>query len=481
LATIDAFIAASRFGMGARPGELAQLSGDPRGALRAQLASPNPPVTLAGLPSSADALGELADLLKARRDDKRTRADAGAPPPVSPVAGSARSISLDGSEAVDAKTARSPERVAIRKSYLADAAARTMSAATSDSPFVERLVRFWSNHFTVSISRPVVAGLVGPFEREAIRPNVTGRFGDLLAAATFHPAMLIYLDNARSIGPNSTIGLRRDRGINENHARELLELHTLGVAGGYGQGDVEALARILSGWTVLPDGFGLLQGKAPTGARFEARMHEPGAKTLLGQAIAEGGADEATGALAMLARHPATARHVADKLARHFIADEPPPVAVERIAATFLASDGDLSAVSQCLIDQPEAWVQSLPKARSADDYVIAALRATEAPAPDPEKLVRSLFLLGQGPFAAPSPAGWGDRLADWISPEALMRRIAWARIVADKLNGLYAASDLIEASLGPVADGALRQQIASAGSPDDLLLLLASPAFQRR
>ena len=238
-----------------------------------------------------------------------------------------------------------------------------MQLATEES-FRERLVHFWTNHFAVSADKPQVLALAGTLENEAIRPHVAGRFADMLTAVESHPAMILYLDNQASIGPGSQLAQRRSRrssagdrklGINENLAREILELHTLGVDGGYTQQDVTTFARALTGWSIGTDRF---PGGGELGKfAFHDAAHEPGAKTIMGTRYGQSGVAQPRAVLTDLAKHPATARHVATKLARHFIADEPPPDAVERIAKAFRDSDGDLPTVHRAVLDTPEAWV----------------------------------------------------------------------------------------------------------------------------
>ncbi|MBL8157578.1 MAG: DUF1800 domain-containing protein, partial [Anaerolineae bacterium] len=228
------------------------------------------------------------------------------------------------------------------------------------APFLERLVWFWSNHFTISVLKQRMIFVAGGYEREAIRPNVLGRFEDLLIATVRHPAMLLYLDNAFSIGPDSPAGRFTGRGLNENHAREILELHTLGVNGGYTQTDVIELARVLTGWSVDRQGT-----DNDNGFKFFPNRHQPGTKTLLGKTYAEAGEAEGRQALIELARHPSTARHIATKLARHFIADEPPPQAVARLERVFRDTGGDLKAMAIAIVDEPAAWQPSLTKMRT--------------------------------------------------------------------------------------------------------------------
>ncbi len=442
MSTVDAVIAANRFGFGAGPGELAGIAGDPRGWLTGQLgAAPSRPDALAPTGPSAE---RVRRFLEARED---------------------------GTEAVG-RLLRSEMRDAFR----VDAAARTRAAIESDTPYVERLVQFWSNHFTVSAVKPVVLGVVGPYEAEAIRPHVTGRFTDMLKAVTRHPAMLAYLDNLASIGPNSRAGRRRGGGLNENLAREILELHTLGVDGGYTQDDVRSFAEMLTGWSIAR-----LRDRDPGRFRFHPAAHEPGDKVLLGVRYRESGEAEADAALDALARHPSTARHVATKLVRHFVADEPPAAAVEHLANVFLSSGGDLRRVSEAVVELPDAWAEPLPKVRAPNDMVIAALRALQVPVDD-EKLVGSLHLLNQAPFRAPSPAGWPDTAADWLGPEALMQRTDWAVAVGDRVGRAVDPRRLAEQTIGPVASGSTMFLIDGAPSAaDGVAMTFLSPEFQRR
>ena len=453
MSTRDAFIAVQRFGLGPKPGELERAAADPRGWLKRQLgpAGGTPPAAFAALPPAAERMG---DLLRARRDR-----------------------GIPGVQALI--------RESFRQTYRHEAAARLTVQATTDAPFRERLVAFWSNHFTVSVQRPVVLGTAGAFEREAIRPYVTARFVYMLEAVARHPAMLVYLDNGQSFGPDSTIGLRQHRGLNENLAREMLELHTLGVDGGYTQADVTEFAKILTGWTITPPRF-LGAGEF----RFFPQVHEPGPKTLLGVRYDEAGAMEAEAAFHALARHPATARHIATKLARHFIADVPPAAAVERLARVFRDTDGDLGAVSAALIDEPEAWAHPLPKVKTPNEFVVAAARAVGAFDPRHDEgdampgraMLAGVRRLGQAPFNAPSPAGWPDTAGDWISPESVLRRADWAMALAQRVAGTHAPERLFAETIAPVAAKATAETVARAPSRADAIgLVLASAEFQRR
>jgi uncharacterized protein (DUF1800 family) len=438
----SALIAATRLGFAARADDLATIGRDPRGWALAQLARRAPPLP-GDLPGAAVMAAAEFEFRRDKRDDPDAKRDF---------------------------------NQRIKTVYLAEIAARTNAAATSDAPLLERLCHFWSNHFTVSIQRPAIHGLAAAFEREAIRPHVTGRFADMLLAVARHPAMLLYLDNAQSIGPDSPVGLKRNKGLNENLGRELLELHTLGVDGGYTQPDVEALARILTGWSVAR-----LDEPQPGGFRFRPMVHEPGAKALLGRSYAESGYGEGEAALLALAAHPATARHVAVKLARHFIADQPPKDSVERIARGFRDSGGDLHRVTAAVVTEDALWRQPFVKLRTPGEMVIAACRVTGF-SPPPEMLVGSLRLLDQMPFAAPSPAGWPDAAAEWVSPEAVLRRAEWCQSFAKRLPDPSDPLELAAASYGDALPEETLQAIRRAPSRRiGVALLLASPHFQRR
>ncbi|HVI90877.1 MAG TPA: DUF1800 domain-containing protein, partial [Dongiaceae bacterium] len=349
----DAAFAAQRFGLGPKPGDLARIGNDPRGWLLSQItADPPRPTAFASLPPVTERIAALAAFRQAQRQNKQNNA-----------AGTANSA--DDKAAKEAKPADGAG-ANLRQMYIDDVAARCVAAIASDAPLVERLVQFWSNHFTVSAQRPVVAPLALTFETEAIRPHIFGKFEDMLLASTRHPAMLLYLDNAQSVGPMSRVGAQRDKGLNENFARELMELHTLGVDGGYTQNDVREVAKVLTGWTISglgparqpqrPAMFGqAVFGKRAAnkwadtgnddtgnGFRFLPIAHEPGDKTVLGKTYREAGAQEGQELLRDLARSPATAHHIATKFARHFIADDPSVAVVAALAKVYLDTGGDL-------------------------------------------------------------------------------------------------------------------------------------------
>ncbi|HVX05073.1 MAG TPA: DUF1800 family protein, partial [Rhodanobacteraceae bacterium] len=316
----DVTAAVNRFGLGARPGELAGIH-DPREWLMSQLArGADGGSAFAGLPSSLDYLREEARLLMTRREfmqgGRGRRAFLTGDMPLASQENEANAAAL--------KQALKPFRQETRKELLAEAAARYRIATTTDTPFVERLVHFWSNHFAVSVDKRAAQLFAAPMEREAIRPHVTGRFADLLLAVETHPAMLLYLDNARSVGPDSAMGRRiaarlarkgdmaegKAGGLNENLGREAMELHTVGVNAGYTQNDVTEFSRALTGWSVpYPRDFA--NGKQPQSAFvFRANAHEPGARRVMGRMFPDGGFEQGKSILEFLARQPATARHL---------------------------------------------------------------------------------------------------------------------------------------------------------------------------
>ncbi len=473
----DPTFAESRFGLGPR-GEGASAAGDPRGWAEAQIGRFQP--TLAGLPTRATIATELADYVEVRR---AARAEAKQAAPAAAMMNQAAMPKLGADPEV--KTARR----AARDSYAALVGARIDSALTTPTPFLERLVHFWANHFAVSAQKITTLGFAGLLEMEAIRPHVTGRFGDMLLAVERHPAILFYLDQAQSIGPNSPLGTRaaargNNRGLNENLAREILELHTLGVRTGYGQSDVTEFARALTGWTVAGVGRGpgarFVNG-GPGDFAFSEALHEPGARTILGQHYGDGGEDQARRVLAALAVHPATARHLATKLARHFAADDPPPAMIARLEQAFLTSKGDLPTVYRALLASPEAWTATTPKFRNPWDWSVASLRAVGTTSVEPMFAVDLMKQLGQPVWMAPSPAGWDDDAASWAGPDALVRRVEAAQRIAERAREKDARR-LAPTLLGSRLSERTATAIARAESPvTGLALLLASPEMLRR
>ncbi len=466
-------IATGRFGFGARPGELATAAADPRGWLLAQLARRAPAAAeLDGLAPGAEILGRF---LAAREERAAARrAAARGSDPVQPLVNNVRE--------------------ALLPHYLAQAAARTRIALSSPASFRERLVQFWTNHFAVSVDKPICLGTAGALENEAIRPHVCGRFVDLLLAVETHPAMITYLDNQQSVGPNSELGERANRrrafgagapkakaGLNENLAREILELHTLGVDGGYTQADVTTFAAVLTGWSI-GGGTGRLAQGAPGSFQFRAALHEPGAKSVLGRRYAEAGFGQGEALLRDLAAQPATAQHLAVKLARHFVADEPPPALVERLARAYRTSDGDLPAVYAALVGWDGAWAPAPQKFKTPAEFVYSSLRALEVVPREPKALLAGFEVLGQRHYSPGSPAGWPDRAQDWDGADALMKRIEWSVALADRVGESHSALATLDATLGPRAGEHTRTALTRAASGSQALaLMLMSPEFQRR
>lgn len=462
MAEQDTRIAWHRFGLGPRLDEAPPA--DPRAWLERQIVAydPAPPPIAAAARSPAIA-AQIFALIEERQQARQEAR----------LVGEARAMPAN---AVGPASRR----------HLIDAiGARGAAALSTDTPFAERLVHFWANHFAVSADKQRMIALTGAFEFEAIRPHVMGRFAAMVQAVERHPAMLIFLDQAQSVGPGSPAAQRaaangRKRGLNENLAREIMELHTLGVRTGYSQGDVTELARALTGWTVG----GLGQGRATEPGRFvfARQVHEPGERRILGKSFAAGEEDQGAAMLDMLAAHPATARHIATKLARHFAGDAPPPAMVARMEAAFTRSGGDLPTVYRALIASPEVWVPQPLKFRSPWDWTIAVLRASgvrEFPGPALSGMQQQL---GQPVWKPGSPAGWDDTDATWAAPDALMRRVEAAERLASRaqsatLDARVLARDQFPGSTSPTVEAVARAE----SPPQALALLFASPDFMRR
>jgi uncharacterized protein (DUF1800 family) len=466
---LGAAIAANRFGLGARPGELDVVARGPEAWLMKQLKAPPPVLAGEGLEPSSETLVKVLELRKQKQD--------GAP----------------GDQAQKAAVLKLP--AVYRPVYIDEVYARFSHSVATDRPFLERLTQFWTNHFAVSVDKIAVLGLAGAMEREAIRPHVTGHFSDLLLAVEKHPAMLLYLDNAASIGPNSRaarlVGRRgkgRKVGINENLAREILELHTLGVNGGYSQADVTTFAQAISGWSIGGQGNSrrLTKLKADNGTpgefHFREAFHEPGAKKLLDRSYGDDGVRQGEAILRDLATARETARHISTKLARHFIADDPPPAAVNRIARAWLESRAHLPTVYEALVESPEAWQQPLAKYKTPADYIYSSYRALGIPMREKRRALQAFETLGQRNLMPGSPAGWPDRSADWDGSSGLLKRVAWADVVAQRMGAARNAGELAGQLLGATLSGDTAKAIARAASgAQALTLLLASPEFMRR
>lgn len=474
-------IALNRFGLGARPDD---RIGDPRAWLTGQLGGyVARPAALAPTATTAEAAGVIA-----RFQDDRTRQRRAAR-----QRGSASGDTMESSgtaRAMPGKAGRSP----LRQEYGRDVngflkaaiQARINAALVTDTPFTERLVYFWSNHFAVSSRNAVGRALAGSYEVDAIRPHVLGNFRDLLRSAEQHPAMLFYLNQTRSVGPDSPAGRRGGRGkkslgLNENLAREIMELHTVGVRSGYTQDDVIEFARALTGWTT-PDLAPSSIAGAPGSFGFDPERHQPGPRTLLGKVYADGGVKQGEAMLDDLARHPATARHIATKLTRHFAGSPEPVAMVNRLAAAFTRSDGDLSAVYRALIESPEAWAERPLRFRMPWEWAIATLRASGMRQMEARESSELMSQLGQPTWRPPQPSGWDDDDATWASPDGLMRRVEAAERLAsaktDPVDARKLAAVLYPGAVSP----ATMQAIERAETPaQGLALLFLSPEMMRR
>ena len=470
-----AALALHRFGLGPRAGSIETIASDPQGALIAELERPSAGlVAAADLPSSGAANRAVFEYNAERNaKDKLARRQRDAAQKLAENA-SMENAMAPQSEPPAATTAEQPNQVPLpRRIFLNEAKVRFDAAIGVDIGFVERLVWFWSNHFCVNADATVEAG---GYEREAIRPHVLGRFVDMLQAVESHPAMLLYLNNAQSIGPNSVAGINRDRGLNENLAREILELHTLGVRTGYSQTDVTNFAKVLTGWTIRetasdPDHGGEFV--------FLRRAHEPGSHTVIGREYPDTGLEQGRAVLTDLARDSATARQIATKLARHFVADDPPPALLDRLATRFVETDGDLKEVAQALVTTPEAWEPKQTKIKRPAEWIVAALRATGQKG-DIQRIVGGLNLLGEPLWRPPAPKGFPDNNAAWL--DGLAQRLdianAFAQRVADQLD----PQAIAETTIGPIASAETREAIGRAESkPQALALLLMAPEFLRR
>lgn len=462
-----AAIAVNRFGLGARPGELSAAGTDARAWLLRQLEGAPPALEGAGLQASAKTLGRVIEL----RNEKRA------------------------AESQDQAAAALKLPAIYRPLYIDEIVARFSHSIATERPFLERLTQFWTNHFAVSVDKIAVLGIAGAMEREAIRPRVTGYFSGLLLAVEQHPAMLLYLDNASSMGANSRAarfagrrGNGRRVGINENLAREILELHTLGVNGGYTQADVTMFAHAISGWSIGGQNQSRRLAKSgvdngtPGEFHFREAFHEPGTKTLLGKSYGDDGVGQGQAILRDLAMRRETARHLSTKLARHFIADDPPVAAIDRITRAWLDSRGHLPTVYEALVESPEAWEQPLAKFKTPSDYIYSAYRALGIPLRERRRALQPFEALGQRSLSPGSPAGWPDRSADWDGSSALLKRIAWADVVAQRMGDARNARDLAPQLLGATLSDDTAKAIARAESgAQALTLLMASPEFMRR
>jgi len=472
------YLAANRFGLGRRFDDPA--IDDPKAWLTRQIGDYDPaPAVLAGLAGRDAIAAAYVEYRGERQAMRREAAD----------------MPMNEEEKGMDPELRRLLRSAIRRHYVDASAARLSAAIATSTPFPERLVHFWANHFAVSADKQTVVGFAGNYENEAIRPHVIGKFSDLLISAAHHPAMLLYLDQAQSFGPDSPFatrvrnrGKRQAPGLNENLAREILELHTLGVRTGYTQSDVTAFAKALTGLTVAGLGRGAGQRLMPADARpgetvFIDRLHQPGAQTILGKRYDDTGARQAEAVLRDLAVHPATAKHIAAKLARHFTGDVPPAALVDRLSTDFLQTGGDLRSLYRTLVASPEPWAATPAMFKSPWDWTVSMLRALKVPALGERQNIAAMFTqLGQPVWRPGSPAGYDDKVATWAGSAALMQRVELASRIAGRIGDRADARVLAPLVLADALTPETSQAIARADSPGQgIAMLFASPAFLRR
>src|SRR3954471_20894382 len=514
-----ALVALHRFGLGARggaSGDFLNAASDPRGFVKAELARSNGVLLEVPGLQSTPALGKAVFDYQFELQKARDAAAKAAPSPATEgqrppdVKGQRRNLSLNRiamdmapQEPSMEASAKPPENRdaamapaetmrpnapkpppaplnIIQKTFRAEALARLQRGMIADCGFTEWLVGFWSHHFCISANKGGPARMwAGSFEREAIRPYVLGRFGDMLKAVEQHPAMLFFLDNQQSLGPDSRAGRNRNRGLNENLAREIMELHTLGVGGGYTQDDVTSLANVITGWTYAGR---LGQLGAPGSFVFNANAHQPGAQRVMGKIYDASGVAQGEAVLADLARHPSTAKFIATKFARHFVADDPPPALVARLADVFTKTGGDLKALAMALLDSEEAWQVPMTKLRSPHEFLVAIGRLLGRAPEDPSRFLGGLNLLGQPLWSPAGPNGFPDSNAAWAAPEGMKLRLDISAQVASRVGENVDARDLLELVAADAASTETRQAVARAESRQQALaLLLMSPEFQRR
>ncbi|MCZ8374996.1 MAG: DUF1800 family protein [Beijerinckiaceae bacterium] len=476
-------IGIQRFGLGAGPASRDMLGPDIRAALLDEIRPDRALIRGEGLPTTARGIQIVTQIEDKRRMEREARRQVAQQAASGPATGDGApgAMATAGMQASpSASPPPDPEAVRLRDLLHLDLKARIDQGLAAPAGFAERWVMFWSNHFCIALRRgQLMQGVAGPYEREAIRPHVFGRFADLLVAVEAHPAMLHYLDQRQSIGPNSPAGQRRQRGLNENLAREILELHTLGVGGGYSQADVTAFARALTGWSITGfeeniDGYGAFV--------FAPNRHEPGPQQVLGRSYGQEGKEKGLAILRDLARHPSTARFLATKIARHFVADSPPPALVGALEAEFLKSDGDLAALARVLLTHPDSTRVPPGKIRTPYEFLMASLRATGAPADRIPALANALNLMGQPLWNPPGPNGFPDDEPALVAPKAIKTRLEFSMQFARPLGGRIDPRDLAEALLGESLSVETRQAIARAETRQQgLALLLMAPEFQRR
>lgn len=452
--SVSSVLAVHRFGLGARQGEIDAMGRDPVGQLLSQVKKPELPRTKGLMPAFEVMRAHHKHRAKIKAFQKKQAA----------------------SNEMLKKPKKEPNPVAV--AYRGETGARWKHYKETNTPFAERLTMFWSNHFAVSAQQNRLRGMVGAYEREAIRPHINGNFADMLIAVAKHPAMLIYLNNAESIGPNSTAGQRRNKGLNENLARELLELHTLGVDGGYQIKDIQALAKGITGWSA-----GGPRSKGNEGKfLFRARAHEPGTQLFLGDHYRSDASTRIGEDMLMrMARHPSTALFIAGKLARYFVSDTPSDDLVKSMARAFYHSEGGLMPTYEAMLRHPDAWAETGGTFKPPIDFLASAVRSFDANLRVPE-INQAAVLLGQRMWYVSSPQGYKTDQKTWVTSDSLKTRVDVAVKFAGRttLNAepLKYARDILGARLSDETELAL---VRAADTPQAIAIMLMAPEFQRR
>jgi uncharacterized protein (DUF1800 family) len=449
--SIQASIATNRFGLGAKPNEIAHATLDPKNWLLAQLNTKPLLKFDESLPNSAKIGIKLAQLRKEKRALKKQ---------------SKTNLSKTQSQPAGKKYHRQ-----IMRKLTTDTLKQSI---LSDNSLNWRLLDFFSNHFSVSTKSPIMAAIGPSLEREAIANNLLGKFEDMLLAVVKHPAMIIYLNNEKSFGENSRAGIK-GKGLNENLVREILELHTMGINSGYSQTDVIELAKGITGWSVARP-----KKDKHSGFKFRAYGHEPGARKLLNKTYKNNGLGQGEAMLLDLARRPETAAHLCNKLVSHFIQDIPEPKLVDKMVKTWMKTQGDIKQVIISMINAPESWQNTPQKFKTPREHLVSTYRALGKNKFNDRSLYSSLFNLGQKPLNAGSPTGYSDFQQDWNGASALMTRIDWASKISAKFNG--DTKSVMKSALGESISEHTKQMVTRAESKKQAAtLLILSPEFIRR
>ena len=442
---LQAAIAAHRFGYGARPGELEGIAADPQGWLMTQIDQPEtPPPVLAVLPNSTGIVPDLLDAIQA------------------------------GPEALQAFRRR------LAGMNRREALAHTGTALASTTPFRERLIRFWSNHFAVSDRDPVSFALSHAFEREVIRPRIAGTFIQMLTAVVRHPAVLIQTDNRLSTGPISVAGLKGAPNLIDTLARVILQNYALGPDGDVETRDIVELAKMLTGWSVAGS-----DEDAPGTFRFRPLWHEQKKKFFFQRYYPEAGVLEAEAALDTIGRQEDTARHLAVSMARYFVTDSPPDELISDMLNGFTGKGNSLLGMAEGMVRSPAAWLPQQAKVKTPTDFVFSTGRLFGWGSAAAPLALAGLSAMGQAPKRFPVLTGWPSDGRAWLSPQHLLERLQWGAAAAREAAPVFHGADMADlglATLGPLLSPVTHRRLSVTSDPADALaLLLASPEFQRR